>query len=846
MYFWAKIRKVRPNARPCRGIREEDICNILQRDVIVNKEPTDAQKKILAQPGITAYTRALGTADEKEHFERHLRKYVHIYLPDCPFEIGTTHRYTILTAEACVIARKPIRAGDPIKYLSGIQVEMSEREEQELSSRTDFSIVLSSRRKRPSLFLGPARFANHDCDSNARLTTTGPHGIHIVARRNIAVGDEITVTYGDDYFGEDNCECLCATCESLTRNGWDPRGPVLHDDSCGVDPDEEDQRPRRKRRRATKPQTPTVKVEKAIAKPGPSMKRKREQEEPNSLPGHAGDVPKKRGRPRKMPVSEDAVDADYIRFARQFMARWFEQRARLSDVNANVDMQRVERAVNEELNDDDAQDMREQREQDALRDKPKHYRLFHQALKVLARAAEAQINALETTIRVVNDKTADLLRIDVQDVPRYYAPPGEEHHVPLPSLLEETKCKHEPEESTSSAIQLATPPASDKVVHYSDSDLSAGADTTIKVTTASRDGRLPSVKKQRPGSSLRHVINADQNGPEGDIFNVPPSPSSIDAHQSDHRPLKRKRGRPRKRPLPIEQDTDTYREAAAESSSAAEATQASTATDESSMSSVFSAESTRGRVSPTSSIGDADVFAAGSICQNIVELYTSGAGADEDVEVATALREQIDTEQKADGASERKKQMRRSARRANGSSATLDTVTSIERYPSRGPQAGEPQADSQRSDADEERRGPPRTPGDYHLTAALLLDTHSRWVECRNCDQHFVQNDAYQTRIACPRCERHSKLHGYYWPKTDRAGRDDREQRVLDHRTIHRFIEPEEERLEPKGRRTLLEVLRERDLGEQRRGSLEAESSRRSGSRDDNGSGSRRRSRRNI
>lgn len=61
-----------------------------------------------------------------------------------------------------------------------------------------------------------------------------------------------------------------------------------------------------------------------------------------------------------------------------------------------------------------------------------------------------------------------------------------------------------------------------------------------------------------------------------------------------------------------------------------------------------------------------------------------------------------------------------------------------------------------------------------------------------------MQANGYQTRKECPRCERHSKLYGYQWPKTERAGRSDEEERVMDHRIVHRFIPAEEEKLEMK------------------------------------------------
>lgn len=72
------------------------------------------------------------------------------------------------------------------------------------------------------------------------------------------------------------------------------------------------------------------------------------------------------------------------------------------------------------------------------------------------------------------------------------------------------------------------------------------------------------------------------------------------------------------------------------------------------------------------------------------------------------------------------------------------------------------------------------------LTPLLLSQPEMAWIQCGNCDTYFVQQNAYFTKSACPRCERHSKLYGYVWPKTDKEGLND-EERVLDHRTVHRF-----------------------------------------------------------
>ncbi|CAL5875136.1 uncharacterized protein PFLUO_LOCUS9440 [Penicillium psychrofluorescens] len=219
--FWTNTRKNRTKYSPARGIHDDEVAHILLHDVVVARDVPQAERKLLDMSGLKKYMNSLPTPREKEWFRRHIRKYIQIYHPDCPFEVTTTNRYTITEHEAAIGARKPIKNNEEIRFLAGTLVPMTREEELDLGlTRKDFSIVMSSRRKTPSFFLGPARFANHDCDANGRLVTRGNEGMSVVATRNIDVGEEITVSYGEDYFGIDNCECLCSTCEHACRNGW--------------------------------------------------------------------------------------------------------------------------------------------------------------------------------------------------------------------------------------------------------------------------------------------------------------------------------------------------------------------------------------------------------------------------------------------------------------------------------------------------------------------------------------------------------------------------------------------------------------------------------------------------
>lgn len=224
-YYRAQIRKNRPKYNPLRGIKEDEVPQILLHKVIVGKDMLAAEKALLQVAGIRRYRNGLKGKAVQENFLRHLRKYMDMYKTDCPWEVSTTNRYTITTFEAAVTSRSRIKQHQTIPYLVGTLVPLTADESNQLdTTNRNFSIVCTGRKMNQSIFLGPARFANHDCDSNARLVPKGDNSMEVVALRNIEPGTEITVSYGDDYFGPGNMDCLCSTCEKIPRNGWSPIG----------------------------------------------------------------------------------------------------------------------------------------------------------------------------------------------------------------------------------------------------------------------------------------------------------------------------------------------------------------------------------------------------------------------------------------------------------------------------------------------------------------------------------------------------------------------------------------------------------------------------------------------
>jgi histone-lysine N-methyltransferase SUV420H len=521
-----------------RGILEESVTSILLHDVIVAKDVSKAETALLNLPGLRKYLDKLRATREKDWFRRHMRKYIAMYLPECAFEVTTTNRYTITAQEAAVSARKYISAGKTIQYLTGTLVPITREEEIDLDlTRRDFSIVMSSRKKTPSLFLGPARFANHDCNANGRLVMRGSEGMEVVATRDIEVGDEITVTYGENYFGINNCECLCHTCEYLVQNGWAP--PATSGDEEGEAPSPGKEQPSE---RTTALDT---------QEPEPPSKRRKIQRGPSRL------IP--------------------------------------------------------------------------------------------------EISALSTT-------------------PSNTSTPSRETG-PLPASAPETR------------------------------------DSTL----------LSSTTRDDPKALQPLILAADKpNGPISAIIDDASSCSAVDASS------------------PGDQGSTP-------ATSVSDVTAPRDSTDQTST----------------------DIKRESSAPRKLMDIELSEPD-DGDLSDLSNSWELDDTKMTVVKRDEQPKKRQRKRR----------LFTSVEPEPPKY-----------------------RVPGDYTKTPRLLAQRYDRWVDCQTCSAWFVQSDSYFTRKECPRCERHSKLYGYRWPKTDKEGRNDTEERVMDHRTVHRFLTSDAEaRIQRRGR----------------------------------------------
>ncbi|KAJ7780549.1 hypothetical protein DFH07DRAFT_1022311 [Mycena maculata] len=212
----------------------DDLLQIVRR-LVVTKGPVplvtrQAVDELLVLPPIRYYLKQY-TQKQINAFATHASRYFELYHPSGCIEIAHTSRYSHHTgkSELCILATRNLAPGAVITELKGSMANLTDEEDKELKRtdlrnsdiRRDFSVIHSKQMKKNHLFLGPARFVNHDCANNCELFREGKY-ITFRVLRPIAVGEEITAHYGDGYFGRKNRHCLCETCEKRGRGGYAP------------------------------------------------------------------------------------------------------------------------------------------------------------------------------------------------------------------------------------------------------------------------------------------------------------------------------------------------------------------------------------------------------------------------------------------------------------------------------------------------------------------------------------------------------------------------------------------------------------------------------------------------
>ncbi|ORX43463.1 SET domain-containing protein [Hesseltinella vesiculosa] len=216
------------------------IRSIIYANVIAERNIKQAVLDLLNLPFFQSFTEPMDTRGCNE-FTQHMKRYLLMYMPAAGYEISDTTRYS--GVEACLVATKEWHVGDEIRYCTGVLASLGPDDYAALKkSKRDFSVIYSQRKQADCLFLGPARFMNHDCGANTKFISDGDL-VTFKVTKDIAVGAEITTFYGAHYFGEGNCECRCVTCES------NQVGHFTNHDRQGDDAEDLDEPHRRSKRR---------------------------------------------------------------------------------------------------------------------------------------------------------------------------------------------------------------------------------------------------------------------------------------------------------------------------------------------------------------------------------------------------------------------------------------------------------------------------------------------------------------------------------------------------------------------------------------------------------------------
>lgn len=578
-----------------------------------------------------------------------------MYRTDCPFEVSTTNRYTITTYEAAITARRRIKQGETIKYLTGTLVPLTAEESADLDlTQRNFSIVVTSKRKNGSIFLGPARFANHDCNANGRLVPTGNDGMEVKAMKNIEVGEEITVAYGGDYFGPNNEDCLCHTCEENVRNGWTSAAAF--------------ELPR------SEASTPVTEAARGVS--SNSKKRSFGSEVGSDTSAGPSPSPKKR-----------KLDPAPSRLRQQMTP----PASSSSQVAESIPSDQTEWAPT----------------MNTLGVETSPIGKTAQSAKLHRPSQKRTKLSQEMSASNLNDANT----IDLPETPVSSSDDGQRTR--KRQRLVDLMIVSIPTDESSLT------PALSKANRSSSPDASGGeSNTSTHTTNATSVSEIPVTIKIESTEVVQFEHNDDTIVVNTNRQSSPQAKPEIEAPKS----------------LSVDALVVEIPDACAPSDSVLPSQQIATTLQ-------------------TTTISKFQTVSDDAILPSVESAITT----------------------------------RLSVRNIS------DTI---------------------------------RVPKDYVLTPKLIAQPHDRWVRCRTCNGCFIQGNGYQTRRECPRCERHSKLYGFSWPKTDpdprkllekkgkgtstspektgRRGKSgkgtwvvgggDPEERVLDHRLVHRFVFPEEEK----------------------------------------------------
>ena len=148
----------------------------------------------------------------------HLKIYLKVLHPKSGLVIQKCSKYTSDNYKGMsMFANTDLKEGK-ILNIVGIFKPLTNEEEEDLRcKKLDFSIMYTSRLKKPVLMLGPAAFINHDCRPNCAYKSHEKSVIVMVVLRDIKKGEELFCYYDDNYFGHDNQNCECLTCEKKNQ-----------------------------------------------------------------------------------------------------------------------------------------------------------------------------------------------------------------------------------------------------------------------------------------------------------------------------------------------------------------------------------------------------------------------------------------------------------------------------------------------------------------------------------------------------------------------------------------------------------------------------------------------------